>query len=49
MRAVAEEAKPLEGHSLRRAQAALAHCTVPAPFDAAAATARVAELLAGAA
>jgi beta-N-acetylhexosaminidase len=49
MRSVAEEAKPLEGHSLRRAEAALAHRATPAPFDAEAATARVAQLLAGAA
>jgi beta-N-acetylhexosaminidase len=48
MRSVAEEAKPLEGHSLRRAEAALAHRATPAPFDAEAATARVAQLLAGA-
>jgi beta-N-acetylhexosaminidase len=49
MRSVAEEAKPLEGVSLRRASAVLAQLVTPAPFDADAATARVAQLLAGAA
>ena len=49
MRSVAVEAKPLEGASLKRAEAALAHRAVPAPFDAEAATARVAQLLTGAA
>ena len=45
MREVAEEAKPLEGLSLKRAQAALAHLAKPAGFDPAAAEARLAELL----
>jgi hypothetical protein len=45
MRDVAEEAKPLDGTALKRAQAALSHLGAPAPFDAAAASARVAELL----
>ena len=45
MREVAEEAKPLEGLSLKRAQAALAHLVTPAGFDLAAAEARLAELL----
>jgi len=45
MRDVAEEAKPLEGPALKRAQAALAHLTAPEAFDPAAASARLAELL----
>jgi beta-N-acetylhexosaminidase len=45
MREVAEEAKPLEGLSLKRAQAALAHLTAPSGFDLDAAQARLAELL----
>jgi len=47
MREVAEEAKPLEGVALKRAQAALAHLRTPAPFDAEAANARVDALLKG--
>ncbi len=45
MREVAEEAKPLEGQALKRAQAALAHLTVPDAFDPAAAGARFDSLL----
>jgi beta-N-acetylhexosaminidase len=45
MREVAEEAKPLEGAALKRAQAALGQLRAPAPFDPAAANARVSELL----
>jgi len=45
MREVAEEAKPLEGVSLKRAQAALAHLVPPSGFDPEAAQARLAELL----
>ncbi len=45
MREVAEEAKPLEGVSLKRAQAALAHLVRPSGFDPEAAQARLAELL----
>ncbi len=45
MREVAEEAKPLEGLSLKRAQSALAHLTAPDAFDPAAGQARLAELL----
>jgi beta-N-acetylhexosaminidase len=45
MREVAEEAKPLEGTALKRAQNALSHLTVPDPFDPAAANARLGELL----
>jgi beta-N-acetylhexosaminidase len=45
MREVAEEAKPLEGAALKRAQAALAQLRSPAPFDAVAANARVNQLL----
>jgi beta-N-acetylhexosaminidase len=45
MREVAEEAKPLDGAALKRAQHALSHLTVPDPFDPAAANARLAELL----
>lgn len=45
MREVAEEAKPLEGPALKRAQNALSHLTVPDPFDPAAANARLGELL----
>jgi len=47
MREVAEEAKSLEGAALKRAQAALAQLRSPAPFDAAAANARVDALLGG--
>lgn len=47
MREVAEEAKPLEGVALKRAQAALSHLTVPEGFDPAAASARLADLLKG--
>jgi beta-N-acetylhexosaminidase len=46
---VAREAKTLEGLPLRRAQAALARLVPPPAFDAAAADARLAALLAGAA
>lgn len=45
MRNVAEEAKPLEGASLKRAEAALAHLVPPDAFDAAAGEAHLAELL----
>jgi beta-N-acetylhexosaminidase len=45
MREVAEATKPLEGAALKRAQAALAYLRPPAPFDPAAANARVTELL----
>lgn len=45
MREVAEEAKPLDDVALRRADAALGHLTRPDAFDAAAAEARLAELL----
>ena len=45
MREVAEEAKPLEGVALKRAQNALSHLTVADPFDLAAANARLTELL----
>jgi len=47
MREVAEEAKPLEGMALKRAQAALLHLRTPDPFDADAANARVDALLSG--
>jgi beta-N-acetylhexosaminidase len=49
MRDVAEEAKPLDGTALKRAQAALSHLRAPAAFDPAAAGARLAELIGGAA
>jgi beta-N-acetylhexosaminidase len=45
MRDVADEAKPLEGAALKRAQTALGQLHAPAPFDPAAANARVSELL----
>jgi beta-N-acetylhexosaminidase len=45
MREVAEEAKPLEGLSLKRAQSALAHLTAPDAVDPAAGQARLGELL----
>jgi beta-N-acetylhexosaminidase len=45
MEPVAGEVSALEGEVLRRANAALAHRHAPKPFDAAAADARVAELL----
>jgi len=45
MREVAEEAKPLEGLSLKRAQSALAHLSAPDAFDPAAGQARLAALL----
>ena len=45
MREVASEAKPLEGASAKRADAARAHLTVPGVFDAPAAEAHLAELL----
>jgi beta-N-acetylhexosaminidase len=43
MREVAEEAKPLDGAALRRAQHALSHLTTPDSFDPVAANARLAE------
>jgi beta-N-acetylhexosaminidase len=46
MKEVAEEAKPLEGPALRRAEHALAHLAPPDPFDPAAAEAHLSELLA---
>ena len=45
MKQVAAEVKALEGASLRRAELALAQLITPAPFDAAAATARLASLM----
>jgi len=45
MKQVAEEAKPLEGAPLKRAEHALALLTRPDPFDPVSATARLAELL----
>ncbi|HMH66136.1 MAG TPA: beta-N-acetylhexosaminidase [Rhizomicrobium sp.] len=45
MRDVASEVKELEGQALRRSEQALAHLSVPAPFDAAAAQGRLAALL----
>jgi beta-N-acetylhexosaminidase len=45
MEAVAREVPPLEGEALKRADRALAQRRAPKPFDAAAAQARVAELL----
>ena len=45
MRSVASEVKPLEGHSAKRSAVALAHLHAPAPFDPAAAEARLAALL----
>jgi len=45
MREVAAEGKPLEGASLKRAEAARAHLTAPDDFDAAAGEAHLAELL----
>jgi beta-N-acetylhexosaminidase len=45
MRDVASEVKPLDGLALKRSEQALAHLRVPAPFDAAAAEARLATLL----
>lgn len=45
MKEVASEAKPLDGVSLKRAETALGHLAEPGAFDAAAAEARVAELL----
>jgi beta-N-acetylhexosaminidase len=49
MRDVAEEAKPLDGAALKRAEAALSHLTVPDGFDPAAAGARLDALLKAAA
>ncbi|HWA90364.1 MAG TPA: beta-N-acetylhexosaminidase [Rhizomicrobium sp.] len=49
MRDVAEEAKPLDGAALKRAQAALSHLRSPTAFDASAASARLSELLGAAA
>ena len=45
MRDVAKEAKPLEGASLKRANAALAHLVAPQDFDVQAGEARLASLL----
>jgi beta-N-acetylhexosaminidase len=45
MREVASEVKPLEGLAAKRSTAALAQLHAPAPFDAAAAEARLASLL----
>jgi beta-N-acetylhexosaminidase len=45
MREVAEESKPLEGPALKRAEHALSHLSAPSPFDPAAATARLIELM----
>jgi beta-N-acetylhexosaminidase len=45
MREVASEVKDLEGLAAKRSEAALAHLSVPSPFDSAAAEARLAELL----
>ena len=45
MREVAQEAKPLDGAALKRAQHALSHLTTPDSFDPVAASARLAELL----
>ncbi len=45
MKDVAEEAKLLEGASLKRAEHALSHLAPPDPFDPAAAQARLTELL----
>jgi beta-N-acetylhexosaminidase len=48
MEQVASEAKPLEGQSLKRAEAALAHLVQPDIFDPEAGEARLAQLLAAA-
>jgi beta-N-acetylhexosaminidase len=45
MKQVADEAKPLEGSSLRRAEQALAHLAAIEPFDRAAAEHRLDELI----
>jgi len=45
MAEVAQEGKPLEGPALKRAEAARAHLSAPGTFDAAAAEARLADLL----
>jgi beta-N-acetylhexosaminidase len=45
MRDVASEVKELEGQALKRSEQALAHLSVPGPFDPAAAEARLASLL----
>jgi beta-N-acetylhexosaminidase len=47
MREVAEEAKPLDGVALKRAEHALSHLSAPDPFDPAAAFARLTELMNG--
>jgi hypothetical protein len=47
MKDVAEEAKTLEGPSLKRAQHALARLISPPAFDAQAAALRLSELLEG--
>ncbi len=49
MREVAEEAKPLDGQALKRAEAAVAHLSAPDAFDPEAATARLDMLLGAAA
>ncbi|HVU20038.1 MAG TPA: beta-N-acetylhexosaminidase [Rhizomicrobium sp.] len=49
MREVAEEAKPLDGAALKRAEHALSHLVAPAPFDPAAAAAHIVELMKAAA
>src|SRR4051812_26518766 len=47
MRSVASGVSELKGPALKRSEHALAHLSVPAPFDAAAAEARLATLLGG--
>lgn len=47
MREVAEEAKPLDGVALRRAEHALSHLCAPVAFDPVAATARLNDLRGG--
>lgn len=49
MRDVAEEAKPLDGQALKRAEAALAHLSAPDAFDPQAAAVRLDSLLGAAA
>ena len=45
MREIAGEAKPLSGHALRRAEAALSHLRAPVPLDIQRAEARLDELV----
>ena len=45
MRDVASEVKELDGQALRRSEQALAHLSLPGPFDVAAAEVRLAALL----